>query len=87
MQPCSEGFAELGELKSLVIANNACALPGVSVRFDEFVSYMWFAVAKGFVRRDHRVAGAPGPCGPMAVTLLPPILHLTEYSPTSIRTV
>ena len=53
MQPCSEGFAELDELKSLVVANNACALPGVSVRFEEFVSYMWFAVSKGFVRRDH----------------------------------
>ena len=53
MQPCSEGFAELDELKSLVIAENACALPGVSVRFEEFVSYMWFAVSKGFVSRDH----------------------------------
>ena len=52
-QPCSEDFAELDGLKSLVIAENACALPGVSVRFGEFVSYMWFAVSKGFVRRDH----------------------------------
>ena len=45
----TEGFAEVARLEALVDSVNACALPGVSIEYDKFIPYMWYAVSKGFV--------------------------------------
>ena len=47
-------FTEVFELASLVQRQNACALPGCTIKYDEFVPRMWRAVSLGFV--DQNVA-------------------------------
>jgi hypothetical protein len=45
----SEGFSHLRALSDLVLRENACVLPGVSIDYHLFISYMWHAVDKGWV--------------------------------------
>ena len=45
-------MALLGSLRRLVENDNACALPGVSIRYDTFLPVMWAAVETGWVDRD-----------------------------------
>ena len=48
----SEGvFGPLFDLADRVAQQGACSLPGVNIKFDNFVWCMWRAVARGFVRR------------------------------------
>ena len=54
----SEGSAALGavsELRALVESEGACALPGVTIRYESFIPVMWQAVARGFVSHDKAV--------------------------------
>ena len=54
--PNSEGAAAFGEfdrLTDLVRRENACALPGVSIRYDSFLDCMWAAVRAGYVQDHH----------------------------------
>lgn len=54
--PNSEGAAAFGEfdrLTELVRSENACALPGVSIRYDSFLDCMWAAVRAGYVQDHH----------------------------------
>jgi hypothetical protein len=44
-------FERVFELADLVARENACALPGVSIKYDNFLSCMWRAVGRGFVRQ------------------------------------
>ena len=53
-------FAEFDRLKDLVYETNACALPGVDIKYDSFVSCMWAAVRGGYVREDHAQFVADG---------------------------
>ena len=53
-------FAEFDRLKDLVYETNACALPGVDIKYDSFTSCMWAAVRGGFVREDHAQFVADG---------------------------
>ena len=52
---CSEGlpapdpFEELDKLTSLVRDGNACALPGIDIKYYSFLGCMWAAVRAGFV--------------------------------------
>ena len=55
---CSEAdsqgvFTPMFELANLVATEGACALPGVNIIYDNFLSSMWRAVSRDFVRRDH----------------------------------
>ena len=48
----SEGvFGELFDLADRVARHGACSLPGVNIKFDNFMACMWRAVSRGFVRR------------------------------------
>ena len=47
------GLAQVAELRHLVESVNACALPGVTIKYDTFIPCMWRAVALGYVRHDH----------------------------------
>lgn len=51
---------EVDRLTKLVENQNACALPGCKIKFDTFMSVMWRAVARGFVRHDHAAFVAQG---------------------------
>ena len=53
-------FAEFDRLKDLVYETNACALPGVDIKYDSFMSCMWAAVRGGYVREDHAQFVADG---------------------------
>ena len=50
--PCSELPAHW---RSVVEEVGACALPGVSVKYDTFIPCMWKAVARGFVPHEDAV--------------------------------
>ena len=39
---------------------NACALPGVDIKYDNFMTCMWRAVDRGYVRREHAEFCAEG---------------------------
>ena len=41
------------DLSDKVITNNACALPGCSIDYDNFIPAMWRAVASGHVAHEH----------------------------------
>ena len=45
----SEGFALLEGMRATVRERNACALDGVSIKYDNFLPYMWHAVDMGYV--------------------------------------
>ena len=45
----------VAELRARVESDGACALPGVSVKYDSFMPVMWQAVARGFVDHDKAV--------------------------------
>ena len=51
----SAGWAQYYALRDLVIAENACALPGCPIIYDNFVPAMWRAVATGHVKHEHAV--------------------------------
>ena len=55
-----EGLALASHYKTVVEEVGACALPGVSVKYDTFMPCMWRAVATGFVRHEHAVFVAEG---------------------------
>ena len=46
-------FAEMFKWARVVCKSNACALPGVTIKYDAFVSNMWRAVRMGFVTAKH----------------------------------
>ena len=43
------GLAAVDKLRSIVEVQNACALPGCSIKYNSFMSTMWRAVQRGFV--------------------------------------
>ena len=45
----SEGFSELTRLEGVVKEVNACAMPGVTIKYDSFIPYLWHCVDKGYV--------------------------------------
>ena len=53
-------FEELDRLKNLVYDVNACALPGVDIKYDPFLGCMWAAVRAGFVAEEHAQFVAQG---------------------------
>ena len=55
-----EGLARVSELRSVVQEVGACALPGVTVRYDNFMHTLWHCVAKGHVKHDAAVFVADG---------------------------
>ena len=54
------GLAQYHRLRSLVMQSNACALPGITIKYDTFIPTMWNAVHKGFVLHEHAVFVANG---------------------------
>ena len=46
-------FAEMYKWARVVYNENACALPGVNIKFDTFIPYMWKAVELGYVQSQH----------------------------------
>ena len=57
------GLGVVARLRSVVEESTACALPGVSIKYDSFIPCMWQAVARGFVPRWRPWALAAGDCG------------------------
>ena len=55
-----DAFGELDRLKNLVYDVNACALPGVDIKYDSFLGCMWAAVRAGFVKEEHAQFVAQG---------------------------
>ena len=55
-----DAFEELDRLKNLVYDVNACALPGVDIKYDSFLGCMWAAVRAGFVDEEHAQFVAQG---------------------------
>lgn len=49
----TEPLASLAEMRRVVLEHNACAMPGVSLKFETFIPVMWRAVAQGYVRHEH----------------------------------
>ena len=49
------GLGVVARLRSVVEESTACALPGVSIKYDSFIPCMWQAVARGFVRHEDAV--------------------------------
>lgn len=45
--------ADLAALETVVLNFNACALPGCKFKFDPFITSLYKAVGRGFVRHDH----------------------------------
>ena len=43
-------LSELLEMRSLVESQNACALPGCTIKFDSFMTCMRRAQSRGYVR-------------------------------------
>ena len=56
----SDPLAPLLAMRRLVERSNACALPGVAIKYDNFIPVMWHAVARGFVKHEHAVFVADG---------------------------
>ena len=46
-------FVDMFKWARVVHAENACALPGVSIKFDTFIPAMWRAVRDGYVQAQH----------------------------------
>jgi hypothetical protein len=46
-------FVDMFKWARIVHAEGACALPGVSIKFDRFIPAMWKAVRLGFVQAQH----------------------------------
>jgi len=46
-------FADMYKWARVVYTENACALPGVNIKFDTFIPYMWKAVRLGYVQAQH----------------------------------
>ena len=46
-------YQRMFELADVVARQGACALPGVNIKYDNFMSCMWRAVSRGFVSREH----------------------------------
>ena len=55
-----DAFGEFDRLKNLVYDVNACALPGVDIKYDSFLGCMWAAVRAGFVEEKHAEFVAQG---------------------------
>jgi hypothetical protein len=56
----AEGIALVSRLRSVVEEAGACALPGVSVKYESFMPCMWRAVATGWVKHEDAVFVADG---------------------------
>ena len=56
----TDPLAHLLEMRRLVECTNACALPGVALKYDNFIPVMWQAVARGFVKHEHACFVADG---------------------------
>ena len=46
-------FADMYKWARVVYMGNACELPGVKIKFDTFIPYMWKAVRMGYVQAQH----------------------------------
>ena len=46
-------FVDMYKWARVVYMENACALPGVNIKFDTFIPYMWKAVRLGYVQAQH----------------------------------
>ena len=42
---------ELFRLQGVVESQNACALPGCTIKYDSFLTCMWRAVSRGYVKQ------------------------------------
>lgn len=54
------GLSSLVDARRVVEEKGACALPGVSIKYDTFMPEMWRAVQRGFVSHDHAAFVAEG---------------------------
>ena len=54
------GWSQYFAMRDLVLNENACALPGVPVRYETFLPHMWRAVALGCVRHEDACYVAAG---------------------------
>ena len=54
------GLAEMARLRAVVESENACALPGCSIKYNSFLTVMWRAVQRGFVSQPDAVFTADG---------------------------
>ena len=55
-----EGLALVEHYRQVVRDQGACALPGVSVKYDTFIPAMWRAVATGHVKHENACFLADG---------------------------
>lgn len=46
-------FAPMFEMADLVYRAGACALPGVSIKYDNYMSCLWRAESRGYVKTEH----------------------------------
>ena len=51
---------DLTALREKVESENACTLPGCTIKYDSFLSVMWRAVSRGYVRDHHAAFVADG---------------------------
>ena len=58
--PASRGLGAAAHWAAVVQRENACALPGVDIKYDTFMKCMWRAVDRGYVRREHAEFCAEG---------------------------
>ena len=54
------GLASMVQARSIVEDQNACALPGCSIKYENFLTSMWRAVQRGFVAHDDAIFVADG---------------------------
>ena len=45
----SSGLSYMASLRNTVLMENACALPGVTIKYETFIPCMWMAVERGYV--------------------------------------
>ena len=51
---------DLTALREKVESENACTLPGCTIKYDSFLSVMWRAVSRGYVMDHHAAFVADG---------------------------
>ena len=54
------GLASLVRARAIVEDQNACALPGCSIKYESFLTSMWRAVQRGYVAHDDAIFIADG---------------------------
>ena len=65
-------FDELDHWRDVVYNVNACALPGMDIKYDSFLDCMWAATRAGFVQETHAQFVAEGSIAVAHVLKAPP---------------